>query len=1375
MSAIKERLGRVHEFDVFVSFNSSDLLQVRKMVRRLRRNGIRPWFDEEELFPSSEFEDALISEMERTRCALICIGASGLGKYQRWEVGILAREAKRRGIPLMPVLLEDLPAGEPKLPESIAELSELNRVDFRLSADEPDPFYRLLWGISKVTRETLADALENAGAREELEELEERLRRSESSADKRTLLREMMTIEEGVYGSFPAFLLDDLKRLLLQCLQDKDEVGAMSALRELIRREALIHEGDHPRIRLYRKNLIGIRLKRSSRLLGRATVYPLLAAACVLVPSEKDQVSERIHNISLHESQRQAIELRGLRREYRTRIVRRNFKDVFVYCDEENMAAAGALVRQLESGVSFSRNETISSDAAFSDAPEPFGVQRERSALFDPWFDPSKSFDQPTTEQAIRRSRVALVCIGGGMADREKIFELNMIRREMERRSLSVIPVYLDNANNGYDLPSHLNGFAAHGGNLIDFRQPGTRPLKRLIWSIQGGKRDQLLRTLDEAPDRSANDAIILTRVRELWENRDIDGAITALNEKIEADETDYGTNSPITLNTLESFVHLAFDIKNRRGRFPASTVDVAKRLVSSVAETFDTDFPQGTEYLRMLGLAHLDLGQYREAVSYLEKALRIRGRVFSNNDPRVATSLNSLGTAYNLRDHKESRNENGIDALTDIMKHLDRRIINDTSIIIARNDKQRARICHKIALALANKLPAEGNLIAAISLANLGSLALKEDNIYLAKERYEQAIAALDKNPQGGMALRANARHALGWVLHLVSEQHQFSGDIGLSMLGYQQAVDHLRKSLDIRVKRLRSEDPAILTNIETLRFAFILAGKVREGEEYFVEIWSLLKESHGENNSITKAVHAIFHGTQADPVLKEAVEHFRRGESFKNENYSKAKTCYGLALENLLTLPRSHTVNQLILSVYSSLGDVCEETMDFTGAMRCYDKIVSLGREQILPRGSYVIVHALMEQGKVCLKTEDLFQAIDFYLEALEVGRQAGYEDHPIVEAAQKQLAGLTFKCFGQGFASRSGMEASKYVAKGIEIIESYEAGLNITLNTEFSYLASIPEHLDSAENYYEKLMNALQSESSVNPSSLIVVADIIVQLARNEMIDRGGHSDDVYKEQELNAASLYFKALKIIQERPTPNARHVAEIMNRIDSLLISYILRRDFYTSYLDACRLAYTTERPLLLAERLVEIGRKFDFVLNDESTTKGAYEEALSIYRNEEGQKEETASVLSSLGSIAYRAGNVELSIERLKEALVLRREIFERNEGGIQSALGLTNSLSALGELMYEALRFEESIDYYNELLEVCEPSLRDDTEFLAERLQKYGLALIEAEKGEVARPHLLRALTMNDYDKMRNGETVAKIKRALETLSREKSASPP
>ena len=135
--------GKPTDFDVFLSYNSSDRAAVIRLAERLKEHGIKVWLDVWELRPGFPWQEVLEEIIEKIHAAAVLVGEDGIGPWQNREMRGFLSEFVERGQPVIPVLLGNCPVA-PKLPFF---LKQFTWVDLRENQQEDD-FKRLVWGIT---------------------------------------------------------------------------------------------------------------------------------------------------------------------------------------------------------------------------------------------------------------------------------------------------------------------------------------------------------------------------------------------------------------------------------------------------------------------------------------------------------------------------------------------------------------------------------------------------------------------------------------------------------------------------------------------------------------------------------------------------------------------------------------------------------------------------------------------------------------------------------------------------------------------------------------------------------------------------------------------------------------------------------------------------------------------------------------------------------------------------------------------------------------------------------------------------------------------------------------------------------------------------
>lgn len=129
-------------FDAFLCHNSEDKAAVMRIGRQLRKRGVVPWLDEWELRPGIPWQQMIEEELLRIPSAVVFIGNSGFGPWQRIEYEALLREFVRCGCPVVPAILPNCP----RTPEMPVFLKGMMWVDF--GKTRPNPLQQLIWGIT---------------------------------------------------------------------------------------------------------------------------------------------------------------------------------------------------------------------------------------------------------------------------------------------------------------------------------------------------------------------------------------------------------------------------------------------------------------------------------------------------------------------------------------------------------------------------------------------------------------------------------------------------------------------------------------------------------------------------------------------------------------------------------------------------------------------------------------------------------------------------------------------------------------------------------------------------------------------------------------------------------------------------------------------------------------------------------------------------------------------------------------------------------------------------------------------------------------------------------------------------------------------------
>ena len=114
------------DFDIFLAHNSRDKPQIRAIGYGLRRRGLKPWLDEEQILAGQSVQRVIQAAVPRVRAATVFVGKNGLGNWQAEEVELLFDMCKQADKPLFLTLLP----GVQDVPTELGFLKQKHWVSF---------------------------------------------------------------------------------------------------------------------------------------------------------------------------------------------------------------------------------------------------------------------------------------------------------------------------------------------------------------------------------------------------------------------------------------------------------------------------------------------------------------------------------------------------------------------------------------------------------------------------------------------------------------------------------------------------------------------------------------------------------------------------------------------------------------------------------------------------------------------------------------------------------------------------------------------------------------------------------------------------------------------------------------------------------------------------------------------------------------------------------------------------------------------------------------------------------------------------------------------------------------------------------------------
>src|SRR5689334_16135597 len=104
-------MSQEFKYDVFLSHSSRDKAAVRDIAERLRKDGLRVWFDEWEIHPGDSIPAKIEEGLEHSRVLVLCMSASAFGSdwAQLESYTFRFRDPLNKDRRLIPLRLDEAP------------------------------------------------------------------------------------------------------------------------------------------------------------------------------------------------------------------------------------------------------------------------------------------------------------------------------------------------------------------------------------------------------------------------------------------------------------------------------------------------------------------------------------------------------------------------------------------------------------------------------------------------------------------------------------------------------------------------------------------------------------------------------------------------------------------------------------------------------------------------------------------------------------------------------------------------------------------------------------------------------------------------------------------------------------------------------------------------------------------------------------------------------------------------------------------------------------------------------------------------------------------------------------------------------------------
>ncbi|EGD81999.1 hypothetical protein PTSG_02686 [Salpingoeca rosetta] len=334
-----------------------------------------------------------------------------------------------------------------------------------------------------------------------------------------------------------------------------------------------------------------------------------------------------------------------------------------------------------------------------------------------------------------------------------------------------------------------------------------------------------------------------------LASNGSYDEAIAHFNAAIVIHTAVYGADSP---RLAVTYGHLGGALLNK-GEYDES-IRVHERAVAIEESAGTSEERRGTAYSN-LATAYAEVGDYRRAIAFHEKSMRISEEARGPQHPGTANDYNNLGGIYQrLADYERAAEyySKALNVYREVMgEHPSTAIAYDNLGMVHKNQGnfETAIECHRHALEMHEAVIGKEHPTTGMMQLNLGTTLLYKGDTDQAVEHLMQALGIF-KAALGHHASTAAAYGNLGMAFRQ-------QGD-------YIAAIKSHELALDIEEDVLGQQHPTTGIEYFNAGLAFDAIGHMRAAVDYQKQALAILVACLGEDNPKVQLVAESLQATQ-------------------------------------------------------------------------------------------------------------------------------------------------------------------------------------------------------------------------------------------------------------------------------------------------------------------------------------------------------------------------------------------------------------------------------------------------------------------------------------------------------------------------------
>ena len=389
----------------------------------------------------------------------------------------------------------------------------------------------------------------------------------------------------------------------------------------------------------------------------------------------------------------------------------------------------------------------------------------------------------------------------------------------------------------------------------------------------------------------------------------------------------------------LEATGHLLNDVGlylRTRGEFDEAKTAL-QRALKIGEKVYEPDHPNVATIVNSLGIVLRDLGELQEARKCSVRALKIGETVYGLDHPDVATDVNSLGM-----------------------------VLQDLG------ELQEARKCFEQALKIYETVYGQDHPNVAIHVNNLGSVLRDLGELQEARKSFERALKISEKVYGPDHPDVAIYVSSLGNVLRDLGE--------------LQEARKCFERALKISEKVYGQDHPKMATCVNNLGSVLRDLGELQKARKSFERALKIDEKVYGSDHpEVAIDVSNLGSVLQDQGELQEARKCFERAVKIDEK-------IYGPDHPN-------------VASDVNNLGGVLQDQGELQEARKCFERAVKID-EKIYGPDHPNVASDVNNLGGVLLALGDLQEARKCYKRALKILREKLGEDHPNTKVIANNL---------------------------------------------------------------------------------------------------------------------------------------------------------------------------------------------------------------------------------------------------------------------------------------------------------------------------------------------------------------------------------